>query len=156
MILCYAPMTMTATQGQSTKAARQGRSDCWTDDAAAFWRVNSLSFLPYKHVGGFGFGAIEAGAPEFHCTYYTPSLKIRDLRGKCYERGNHHARSYPFDRKLPLVPLVSHICRNKHSLVSGNNILQFCAAAIAPFRECVASLGIWKAEGGRVEAGKGP
>ena len=154
MILCYAPMTMTATQGQSTKAARQGRSDCWTDDAAAFWRVNSLSFLPYKHVGGFG--AIEVGAPEFHCTYYTPSFKIRDLHGKCYERGNHHARSYPFDRKLPLVPLVSHICRNKHSLVSGNNILQFCAAAIAPFRECVASLGIWKAEGGRVEAGKGP
>ena len=60
-------MTMTATQGQSTKAARQGRSDCWTDDAATFWRVNSL--LPYKHVGGFGFGAIEVGAPEFHCTY---------------------------------------------------------------------------------------
>ena len=38
----WCPQSMYATQGQSTKAARQGRSDCWTDDAAAFWRVNSL------------------------------------------------------------------------------------------------------------------
>ena len=39
--------------GAINKSGQAG-SNCWTDDAAAFWRVNSTS--PYKHVGGGGFG----------------------------------------------------------------------------------------------------
>ena len=49
----WCPPVNECDPGAINKSGQAG-SNCWTDDAAAFWRVNSTS--PYKHVGGFGIG----------------------------------------------------------------------------------------------------